>query len=237
MNTFVERFSAYTTPPHPCNYLPNRQAITLFIDPEYRKDIFLYENLLQHGFRRSGEYLYRPDCDNCQACIPTRLPVHSFTPRRVQQRIWKKNNQLRVIERAGLFRMEHFKLYCRYLEARHPGGGMDNPTPKDYMQFLTSSWSNTVFYEFRLKQELVAIAVVDQVETALSAVYTFFDPNYSSYSLGTYAILWEIEEVKRLNMKWLYLGYWIKDCQKMKYKGNYQPLEIYHHGVWEKSGE
>lgn len=126
------------------------------------------------------------------------------------------------------FKLEHFDLYCRYLEARHRGGGMDNPTPESYMQFLTSRWADTLFYEFRLHRQLVAVAVVDIFETGLSAVYTFFDPNAYKRSLGAYAILWEIEETKRLQRHWLYLGYWIKSCRKMNYKIEYYPLEYYH---------
>jgi arginine-tRNA-protein transferase len=156
-----------------------------------------------------------------------------FKPRRSQRRIWKKNQDLTISAVAKQFNGEHFDLYCRYLAARHSGAGMDKPTPESYMQFLTSSWSMTVFYEFRWQRQLLAIAVVDQFDKGLSAVYTFFDPDYPHRSLGVYAILWEIEQTQHLQLDWLYLGYWIKECQKMCYKIEYQPLEYYFNGRWQ----
>lgn len=222
------QFNLYATPPHECSYIEGQQATTVFIDPHLPKDDILYDTLSQHGFRRSGEHLYRPHCAGCQACIPVRIPVHQFISRRFQRRIWKRNQDLEVCAVGSQFKLEHFDLYCRYLEARHRGGGMDNPTPESYMQFLTSRWADTLFYEFRLHRQLVAVAVVDIFETGLSAVYTFFDPNAHKRSLGAYAILWEIEETKRLQCHWLYLGYWIKNCRKMNYKIEYYPLEYYH---------
>ena len=109
---------------------------------------------------------------------------------------------------------------------------MDNPTQSSYLDFISSSWSNTNLYEFYLDNELIAVAVVDDVNHGLSAVYSFFDPDYAHLSLGTFVILWLIEETQRLKHDWLYLGYYIKECQKMSYKSSYQPLEAYIQGKW-----
>ncbi len=223
----------YATPPHDCSYLPDRRATTVFIDPYFPKDKELHGTLLQRGFRRSGDYVYRPLCKDCQACISVRVPVNSFQPRRSQKRVWKKNQDLTVNATSNKFKPAHFDLYCRYLASRHKGGNMENPTSKDYMDFLTSSWSETIFYEFWLQKQLLGIAVIDPVEDALSAVYTFFDPDYAERSLGVYAILWEIELAKQIKLEWLYLGFWIKECQKMSYKTEYQPLEFYDGQQWQ----
>jgi len=217
----------YSTPPHKCNYLPGRQATTTFIDPYLLTDMKLYDVLAQQGFRRNGNQLYRPYCTSCRACVPVRVPVQQFLPQRHHRRIWKKNQAITVTPHPKVFNREHFNLYCRYLSSRHPKGGMDNPSPQGYIQFLACHWAQTVFYEFRLGTQLIAVAIVDHLKEGLSAVYTFFEPSLSSRSLGVYAILWEIEETKRLNKPWLYLGYWIEECRKMSYKIDYQPIEIY----------
>jgi leucyl-tRNA---protein transferase len=223
-----------TTPSHQCSYLPNRVAATVVVDPMCsQKNILLYDKLSQQGFRRSGEHIYRPRCHNCDACIAVRIPVQQFKPRRSQRRVWRNNQDLTVKALPPEFKPEHYNLYLRYLMTRHEGEGMDNPTPKGYMQFLTSSWSKTVFYEFTLGKQIVAVAVVDQIYNGLSAVYTFFEPELKERSLGVYAILWEIEETKRLNLEWLYLGYWLKDSRKMRYKAEYQPLEYFYQGSWQ----
>lgn len=229
-----EKISFYASPVHECNYLQDQKAKTVFADPTIKIHHSLYNILLQYGFRRSGEYIYRPDCPACQACTPVRVPVAKFRPNRTQRRNWKQNQDLAIKQIPARFEIEHFKLYQRYLKARHSGGGMDKPTQESYMQFLTSSWSETIFYEFKLDEQLLAIAVVDRLEQGLSAVYTFFDPDYASRSLGRFAVLYLIEQAKLMNHRWLYLGYWIEQCRKMSYKQEYLPQEKLINGVWQE---
>jgi arginine-tRNA-protein transferase len=229
-----QKLNFYATPPHECNYLPDREATTLFADPHFKKNTRLYSALADCGFRRSGEHLYTPHCDYCSSCIPVRIPVNEFTASRNQKRTWKQNRELKINKLAAEFNDEHFSLYEKYLLSRHSGGGMDNPTPESYMQFLTASWAETVFYEMRLADDdrLIAVAIVDLMENALSAVYTFFDPEYSHLSPGRFAILYEIEQARRQKLSFLYLGYWIENCKKMSYKDEYHPLEYYRNNDW-----
>lgn len=109
---------------------------------------------------------------------------------------------------------------------------MDDPTPESYMSFLTCSWATTWFVEMRQGDSLLAVAVVDELRDALSAVYTFFDPDYANRSLGRFAVLFEIEQARRQGLNWLYLGYWISNCTKMRYKNEYQPLQYFRDGYW-----
>lgn len=109
---------------------------------------------------------------------------------------------------------------------------MDNPDQDSYMNFLTSSWMDTIFYEVKLNELLIAVAVVDQLNDGLSAVYTFFDPDYSKRSPGIFCILYEIQEAFRLGLDWLYLGYWIEGCGKMDYKNQFKPMEYLQNNKW-----
>ena len=222
----------YATPSHECSYLPGNDATTLFVDPEFPKDAGVYTLLSRNGFRRSGEHVYRPNCQNCVACVPVRVPVQDFRPRRSHRRALRDNQDLRVIAREGAFSEEHFQLYSDYLSARHADGGMDNPTRKQYRAFLLSSWADTVLYEFRLGERLIAVAVTDHLTDGLSAVYTFFDPDYSRRGIGTFSILWQIAQARRLGRQWLYLGYWIANSPKMLYKQEFQPQERFVDGHW-----
>jgi len=224
--------SFYATPIHECSYLVNHEAVTVFADPEFRKDTALYSVLSRYGFRRSGQHIYRPRCPACNACVPVRVPVREFTPRRSQRRTWQANQDLQVSLREPVFDEEHFLLYRRYLETRHKGGGMDNPSRDQYMEFLASPWSDTIFYEFRLGGRLLGVTVADRLEDGLSAVYTFFDPESGNRSLGVFAVLWELDHAKRQGLDWLYLGYWISEAPKMRYKTEYQPLEFFQSGHW-----
>lgn len=234
--TTEEKLGFYATPPHDCNYLPDREAITLFADPRFRKNSRLYAALANNGFRRSGEHLYIPYCRNCSACIPVRIPVNDFRPNRCQARAWRRNQDLVISPCPADFHAEHFALYQRYLRQRHRGGGMDNPTPESYVEFLSASWSDTTFYEMRAAdQALVAVAVADAMPDALSAVYTFFDPDQAARSPGTFAILFLVEEARRRNCTWLYLGYLIQECKKMRYKNEFRPLEYFQDGEWRRT--
>lgn len=229
----LNNLAFYASPAHECSYLPDRQAVTLFADPSAEMDTLLYTALVDFGFRRSGAYVYRPACPGCAACLSVRIPVAEFTPNRSERRTWRRNEDLTVQRTPATFRQEAFDLYRHYLGQRHAGGGMDDPSPEKYLHFLTSPWSDTFFYEFRLAGRLVAVAVVDQLLHGVSAVYTFYDPALSDRGLGTFAILWEIEQAKRQGLPYLYLGYWVEECSKMSYKGRFRPLEIYRNGRWE----
>lgn len=228
------RLGFYLTPQHACSYLPGRRARTVFADPLAAPDRRTQTVLAAHGFRRSGRYLYRPACPGCMACVPARIPVADFSPNRSQRRTLKRNADVELHVLPAEFRAEHFALYDRYQRSRHPEGAMLADDPATYLDFFLSEWSDTRFFEFRAGERLLALAVVDRLDDALSAVYTFYEPAEPARSLGTLAILRQIEEARRLGLRWLYLGYWIAGCRKMHYKANFHPLELYRDGAWRR---
>jgi len=227
----------YLSAEHDCSYLPDRQANSLFVDPEKQMTADIYSELIQQGFRRSGNYVYTPYCKKCQDCIPVRLNIQKFVLSSSQKRCVNKNKSLAVATKKPLYDQAQYQIYADYVVSRHPGGGMDEPDNDKYLDFLTSKWSNTVFFEFQDNSKAIAIAVTDIVDNGLSAVYTFFDPTpeCQKRSPGVFSILWQIEEARRRKLQWLYLGYWIKDCHKMSYKENYQPLEYFYNHLWHNS--
>lgn len=217
---------------HPCSYLGDEVAQPAFVHPSFGMSTAVYSELIQKGFRRSGDDVYSPYCQSCSACIPVRLQVAEFTPNRSQKRCWQKNVNTQVMIKPAGFEPAHYELYLRYQAARHEDGAMLHSSKDEYIGFLKASWCNTAFIEFTIAGELVAIAVVDQLDNALSAVYTFFDPKFSSHSLGVYAVLWQIEWAKQQQKEFLYLGFWIKACKKMSYKSDYRPLQILKDKKW-----
>jgi arginine-tRNA-protein transferase len=112
---------------------------------------------------------------------------------------------------------------------------MAKSSPEDYLDFLSSSWCETRFVEFSINGRLAAVAVVDQTNNAWSAVYTFFDPDFSAYSPGVYAVLWQIEQARQAGREFLYLGFWIQSCKKMAYKTQYQPMQLLVNQQWTES--
>lgn len=220
------------TLPHPCGYLPDREATTVFVDPQTPIDQRLYSRLSELGFRRSGGYLYRPQCAACQACVPARVPVSLFVPDRKQRRCWRRNKDLDIFHVESIDTDEHYELYARYIERRHADGEMYPPSRDQFRSFLTQAWGSTRYIEFRARGRLVAVAVTDLLTAGLSAIYTFFDPDEDKRSLGSYCILYQIEWARRLGLPSLYLGYWIEQCQKMAYKSQFQPTELLRENRW-----
>lgn len=230
--TDLSNVKFFVTPQHRCSYLPRQDAVTLFADPKINVNGALYGELSELGFRRSGNYLYRPHCRQCTACVPVRIPVERFSPSRRQKRILKRNQDLEIAHRPATYTDEDYDLYCRYIEQRHSDGDMYPPSHEQYNSFLLSEWSSTRFYEFRHQGTLLAVAVCDIMNNGLSAVYTFFDPDQAKRSLGVMGVLWQIEEAKRMELPDVYLGYWIKECEKMSYKTEYRPMEMFINQRW-----
>lgn len=228
----ISSLKLYATHEHPCSYLPGRMATTVFIDPDAPVDRRIYSDLSDLGFRRSGGHLYRPHCQNCQACIPLRIPVTEFKATRSQKRCARRNADLKIDLVGSINTDEHYKLYERYLAHRHADGDMYPATRSQYREFLSSEWNATRYIEFRLGHQLVAVAVSDYLDRGISAIYTYFDPAFTDRGLGTFAILTQIEMARFNSLDFVYLGYWIKDCLKMKYKSHFRPAQVYINNRW-----
>lgn len=230
--------SLYLSTPHPCSYVEDgRTARMAFVDPELPLSTELYRTLLQIGFRRSGEFLYRPACADCSACRSCRVRAFGFKPNRAQRRCIKANQDLDVQIVDPRPTPEHFELYQRYLRARHADGEMDPDDEGGFERFLGRSWADTWWAEFREAGQLLAVMVVDETGDGLSAVYTFFDPAQPKRSLGRMAVLWLIAQSRERGLPYTYLGYWIAESRKMHYKREYPPLEILVDGQWQLAPE
>ena len=222
----------FATPAHACSYLPDREATTMFVDPRAEVDKRLYSQLTALGFRRSGSHYYRPHCDHCNACIPVRLDCREFRPDRSQRRVWNKNRDLTFRLVPAVFTERYYDLYARYIGERHADGDMFPPSREQFSSFLVEGATETWFLEMNLGDQLLGLAVIDGLNDGLSAIYTMFDPEQEHRSLGTLAVLWQIDEARRRDLDWVYLGYWISQCRKMNYKTRFRPLEAFQDGHW-----
>lgn len=229
----MKSLQLYLGQPHPCSYLAGRSANSIFIDPEVQLTAELYSQLIEQGFRRSAEHIYRPHCSPCTACISARIAVDNFQATAAQKKIMRRNHDITVQAVGSEFNEERYALYQRYIEQRHADGDMYPPSVEQFQSFLSSDLDFVRFYEFRAAEQLLAVAVTDVLPTGLSAMYTYFEPKDTRRSLGRYAILWQIQESLRLGLPYVYLGYWVKDCQKMNYKTQYQPLEGFIDQHWQ----
>lgn len=228
----LESLQFFQTQPHSCSYLDNETASTVFLNPKQHIDRALYSQLSEYGFRRSGTHIYKPLCADCNACVPMRIPVDLFKPSRSQKRVWNRNSDITHKIIHTLDSDEQYALYDTYIRERHKDGDMYPPSKDQFHSFLGAQWHSTTYYEFRVDGRLIATSVADIMDNGISAVYTYYDPSEDKRSLGTYVILFLINEAKRLHVPSVYLGYWIKNSSKMNYKSAYRPLEIQSGDRW-----
>ena len=244
----LHKLQFYATTAYACGYIDGRMAQSLIAAPHHLITTDTYSGLIQLGFRRSGKFTYRPHCENCNACIPVRLPIATFIPSRSQKRAYKRHNDLVTTITPLGFSEEHFQLYTAYQAARHQStdkstekgadnnadnSAADKETAEQYRNFLVQSNVESMLVEFRLQGVLKMVSVIDVVQDGVSAVYTFYDTTDKSSSYGTYNILWLAEHCHSLNLPYLYLGYWIRESRKMTYKQNFMPQEALIDGEWQ----
>lgn len=222
----------YLTASYPCNYLEQHEARSQVATPSALITTPVYSELVRHGFRRSGDFTYRPRCDQCQACVSTRIPVAESAASRTQRRAWKQHHLLLARVLPLQDSDESYALYQRYQRARHAGGGMDNDSREQYRHFLLQSQVDSMLVEFRENGVLRMVSLIDLLSDGLSSVYTFYDPDVSGSSYGTYNILWQTALCRQLQLDYLYLGYWVRDSAKMAYKANFRPLQGLIRGQW-----
>lgn len=225
----------YITPPHDCSYLSEKSARMVFLDPAHKIDVVTLSELSRLGFRRSGDFVYRPECHLCRQCLSSRVPVAEFGMNSTQKKAWKRNQDLHIqITQPQDASDVHYALYERYINERHADGDMFPPSRDQFEKFLIHSCTHSFFLEMWQEDRLIGVSTCDYLDDGISAVYTFFDPDESRRSLGTFAVLKQIEQAQHLGLQYVYLGYWVPHSNKMNYKSQYVPLELLLDGQWRR---
>ncbi|MDP2731747.1 MAG: arginyltransferase [Hoeflea sp.] len=236
MNQNVNSPQFFLTAPSPCPYLEGESERKVFTHLVGDKAPDLNDLLTQGGFRRSQNIAYRPACETCRACVSVRILASEFQPTRSMRRNRADNTDLVATEYRAEPSSEQFKLFRRYLDDRHQRGGMADMSIGDYAMMVEDTHVDTRIIEYRIKAEgdglmenptgeLIGVALTDYMCDGLSMVYSFYKPEETGRSLGTYMILDHIERTQALGLPHVYLGYWVKGSRKMEYKTRFQPQE------------
>jgi arginyl-tRNA--protein-N-Asp/Glu arginylyltransferase len=221
----------YLTAPSPCPYLPGREERKVFTHLVGERAAELNDLLTHGGFRRSQSIAYRPACEHCRACVSVRVVAEDFQPTRSMRRILDRNRDIVGEMRASVPTAEQYSVFRSYLDARHRDGGMADMTVLDYAIMVEDSHVETRVVEYRRRRrgesrgELLAVALTDVLSDGLSMVYSFFDSDQASRSLGTFMILDHIARAREMRLAYVYLGYWVEGSRKMGYKGRFLPQE------------
>lgn len=224
----------------PCPYLPGKTERKVFANLPFSEGAYVNDELTQAGFRRSQNIAYRPACEACDACVSVRLPVPEFAFSRSQRRILRRNEDLSrdLVEAEAT--TEQFDLLRRYLNNRHPEGGMAGMGWLDYVAMIEDTAVRTHLIEYRRASlddgpgQLVGVCLTDLLSDGLSMVYSFFDPALEARSLGRFAILDHVRQAAAVNLPFVYLGYWVQGSRKMDYKADFRPMEKLTRLGWER---
>jgi arginyl-tRNA--protein-N-Asp/Glu arginylyltransferase len=224
-----------------CPYLEARVARLPMRLPTRPLTAAEFSERLHAGDRRQGLVLYRPNCPDCSACEAIRLDIHTFAPNKTQRRIHRRGRRVfRVEIDDPSLSAEKVELYNKHKVGRSLMGEGDPIDEVGYGAFLVDSCTESFEIRYLLSaspergepERLAGVAIVDRGSDALSAVYTYFDPQLGSLSPGVFSILEQVELCKRWGLRWLYLGLYVADCSSMAYKARYLPHERLHGRRW-----
>lgn len=203
-----------------CHYLPDRQWRFAFF---FARDLSAeeLEVMLESGWRKFGQYYFRPLCRGCSECIPIRVRVKDFHLSDTQRRILKKCQNVRVEFNELKVRDEIYEVFRDHSLTRFG-------KQSDYDEFLFSFYNPScpsLQSEYFINDRLAAVGFIDVSSKALSSVYFCFHSDFSKYRLGTFSVIKEIEFASKMNLEFYYLGYYIEGCSKMIYKNSFRENE------------
>ena len=214
---------------------PYREAMVARMPLEYpRRQLSAsdLDQLLEDGYRRTGTLLYRTQCPSCQECIPIRVKVGEFEYSKSMRRILNRaEREIDVQWSTPQLDLERLRLFNahraeRQLTRRGPAD------LSDYHEFLIASCVETKEIAFRHNGQLIGVAIVDFGNTCLNAVYTHFDPAFGRFSIGTLAVLLQIQKAEETNRELVYLGLYVAENDHLNYKSRFQPQERLIEGKW-----
>lgn len=222
------RLSMRSDCPYIAGQTEQRIAVDITLDPH------CHDSLAKAGFRRVENWVYRPACPHCNACLPWRVDVAGFVPSRNMTRIIKKNSDLKRRISSPDPTIDHYRLFKSYVTSRHDDGQMARMDQDDFASMINNSPIETVLVSYYdADDNLVGSVLADLQSDGLSAVYSFFDPAQGDRSLGTYIVIDLLTIAKDMALDWLYLGYFVEGSRKMAYKSRFGPAEIFIDGIWQ----
>jgi arginyl-tRNA--protein-N-Asp/Glu arginylyltransferase len=208
----------------PCSYLDEQVARLPLLYPSRKLSPHELDEQLAIGKRRSGYFFYNTRCPNCTACEATRLDVQRFELNATRRRIERRGQEALTEEFADpSVDQQRLDLFNRHRSIRGLSKDDSLYNSDDFEGFLVNTTCPTTEISFRYQGQLVAVSIVDCGSDSLSAVYTYFDPEFSHLNLGTYAIIRQLRWAQKTHRRWLYLGLYVAENKHLNYKGTYLP--------------
>jgi len=208
-----------------CSYLADKTQSTHY---KIIDDCSKYESqeLIERGFRRFGKMYFRPICSTCEACESIKIDVDNYTFSKSAKRVLKKAKHIETYMQKPTLTQEHLDLFEKYHRYMHHKKAWDynHTSPEHYYQSFVDGahdFGYEVLYFFQ--ERLIGVDLIDILEDGISSIYFYYDPEFSSYSLGKLSLYQQITFAKNNNKKWIYLGYYVQECPSLAYKAEYKP--------------
>tara|TARA_B100000902_G_scaffold78509_1_gene83212 strand:+ start:110 stop:709 length:600 start_codon:yes stop_codon:yes gene_type:complete len=168
--------------------------------------------------------------------MSARILSAEFKQSKSQKRIRIKNEDVIRVVNPPLATDSQYDLFKRYINARHPNGGMSDMDADDFTAMLEETNVESRIVEYYANKsgtpELISFSLIDILDDGISMVYSVFDPDMKERSLGTYMIMDHNDLTLEMKLKFVYLGYWVKGSSKMDYKKRFRPLEVFTDDKW-----
>jgi arginine-tRNA-protein transferase len=211
-----------------CAYLPDKKVrMNYKYIPRATKS---YNTaLIQRGWRRFGCYYFHPICNGCNECKSLRIDVKNFKSSKSQKKAIKRNFDTEILIEEPTLTKNHIDLYNKYhsFKSTKDNWSHRDISPREYKEnFVEGAYEFGKEVKYIRDGKLIGVDLIDILDDGISAIYFFYDPDYSRHSLGIYSLLYQIELARVLDLDWIYLGYWVDRCKAFSYKPNFKPQEI-----------
>ncbi len=208
-----------------CSYLPNKEQTT-----HYKIiascTISECEELIERGFRRFGEMFFRPICTTCHECKTIKIDVLNYNFSKSTRRVLRKAAHIKTHIQKPIMSKEHLNLFDKYhkYKQQENGWSYDGVVASHYYNSFVEGCGEFGYEVLYFDEDrLVGVDIIDILQNGISSIYFYYDPNYRAYSLGKLSLYNQIIMAKNMNKQWIHLGYYVKDCPSLAYKGDYKP--------------
>ncbi len=208
-----------------CSYLANKKQ-TMHYKIIDACDAQQCQEMIERGFRRFGKMYFRPICAECNECQSIKIDVKKFKFSKSMKRVMKKASHITSYIKEPSLTQEHLELFAKYHQFMRDKKGWDyNETSAEnyYNSFVDGH--NEFGYEILYydEEKLIGIDLIDILDDGISSIYFYYDPDYSTFSLGKFSLYNQIKFAQTSKKKWIYLGYYVQECPSLSYKSHYKP--------------
>lgn len=210
-----------------CSYLSDKNQTTHYKLIEECSTAHC-QDLIERGYRRFGRMFFRPICSSCDECKSIKIDVQNFKFSSSQRRVIRKAADIKSYIQRPTISKTHLALFEKYhlfMGEKKNWDYSPSSAQSYYASFVDAP--NDFGYEvlYFHEEKLIGVDLIDVLDDGVSSIYFYYDPEYRGYSLGKLSLYNQIMFAKRSNKRWIYLGYYVKECPSLSYKSHYKPYK------------